>query len=221
MEEGSELLKKLNNRENETFPMFTSCCPGWVRFLKSQYPDMIDQLSTAKSPQQMFGAVVKSYYAQLLEVSPDKIFSVSVMPCVAKKQECDLPGMNDAGSGQDVDLSLTTREINRLIREFHIIPSSLTEEEFDQPLGCGTGAAVIFGVTGGVMEAALRSAYYLVTGSNPSPDAFESVRGSKGWREADFGSGGEHDSRSSSQRSCQCKKTDRSSAQGRSDLRFC
>lgn len=186
MEEGSEFLEKLKNKESEKFPLFTSCCPGWVRFMKSQYPDMTDQLSTAKSPQQMFGAVAKSYYAELLGVDPEKIFCVSVMPCLAKKHECALPNMNDAGAGQDVDVVLTTREVDRMIRAEHIIPQELEEEEFDTPLGVGTGAAVIFGATGGVMEAALRSAYYLVTGENPQPDAFREVRGMDGWKEASF-----------------------------------
>ena len=186
MEEGSEFLEKLKNKENEKFPLFTSCCPGWVRFMKSQYPDMTDQLSTAKSPQQMFGAVAKSYYAELLGVDPEKTFCVSVMPCLAKKHECALPNMNDAGAGQDVDVVLTTREVDRMIRAEHIIPQELEEEEFDTPLGVGTGAAVIFGATGGVMEAALRSAYYLVTGENPQPDAFREVRGMDGWKEASF-----------------------------------
>lgn len=186
MEEGSEFLEKLKHKDKETFPMFTSCCPGWVRFLKSQYPDMIGQLSTAKSPQQMFGAVAKSYYASLLNVDPARIFCVSLMPCVAKKQECALPVMNDAQAGQDVDVVLTTREVDRLLRAEHIVPAELPEEDFDMPLGIGTGAGVIFGATGGVMEAALRSAYYLATGSNPDPDAFRAVRGMEGWRESEF-----------------------------------
>lgn len=186
MEEGSEFLERLKHKEEHAFPMFTSCCPGWVRFLKSQYPDMVGQLSTAKSPQQMFGAVTKSYYAQLLGVDPSKIFCVSVMPCLAKKHECALPNMNDAGAGPDVDVVLTTREVDRMIRAEHIDVPGLLEEEFDTPLGVGTGAAVIFGATGGVMEAALRSAYYLVTGENPKPDAFKEVRGLDGWKEATF-----------------------------------
>ncbi|MBZ2175279.1 [FeFe] hydrogenase, group A [Schnuerera sp. xch1] len=186
MEEGSEFLARLKNGENEKFPMFTSCCPGWIRFIKSQYPDMIDQLSSAKSPQQMFGAITKSYYAELLDVDPSRIFSISVMPCTAKKYECDLPIMNDAGAGQDVDVVLTTREIDRIIRSEHIIPQSLDEEEFDTPLGVSSGAGVIFGATGGVMEAALRTAYYLVTNENPDPDAFKAVRGREGWKEATF-----------------------------------
>ncbi len=186
MEEGSEFLEKVKNAENETFPMFTSCCPGWVRFVKSQYPDMVPQLSTAKSPQQMFGAVAKTYFAKLLNVSPDRIFSLSIMPCTAKKYECSVPIMNDAGAGQDVDVVLTTREVCRLIRAEHIMVEHLEEEEFDQPLGVGTGAGVIFGATGGVMEAALRTAYHLVTGHNPEPDAFKEVRGRKGWKEKTF-----------------------------------
>ena len=186
MEEASEFLEKVKNAEKETFPMFTSCCPGWVRFLKSQYPDMVDQLSSAKSPQQMFGAIAKTYYAQLLNVDPSRIYCVSVMPCVAKKQECDLPVMRDAGAGQDVDVALTTREICRLIRAEHILPERLPEEEFDAPLGTGSGAGVIFGATGGVMEAALRTAYYMVTGRNPDPDSFKKVRGMDGWKEAEF-----------------------------------
>ena len=192
MEEGSEFLEKLKNKENEKFPMFTSCCPGWVRFIKSQYPDMVDQLSSAKSPQQMFGAIAKTYDAKLLNVDPAKIYSISIMPCVAKKHECALPVMNDAGAGQDVDLVLTTREVDRLIRAEHIIPSALEESEFDMPLGVGSGAGVIFGATGGVMEAALRSAYFLVTGRNPDPDSFRKVRGMDGWKEAEFNLAGQH-----------------------------
>ena len=186
MEEGSEFLQRLQNRGDDRSPMFTSCCPGWVRFLKSQYPDMVDQLSSAKSPQQMFGAVAKSYFADKLGVDPNRIFCLSIMPCMAKKQEADLPTMNDAGAGQDVDLSLTVREITRMIRAEHIDVAALTDEPFDSPLGTGSGAGVIFGATGGVMEAALRSAYYLVTGENPQPDAFRSVRGLDGWKEAEF-----------------------------------
>lgn len=186
MEEGSEFLQRMQKAKENTMPMFTSCCPGWVRFIKSQYPDMVDQLSTAKSPQQMFGAVTKSYYAQLLGVKPEDIFCVSLMPCVAKKKECELPTMKSDGVHPDVDLVLTTREIERMIKAEHIDVAQLPEEEFDQPLGIGSGAGVIFGATGGVMEAALRSAHYLVTGKNPDPDAFRQVRGMDGWKEATF-----------------------------------
>ena len=116
MEEGAELLERLKNREKYNWPMFTSCCPGWVRFLKSQYPEMIDQLSTAKSPQQMFGAIAKTYFAEKAGLAPDKIVCVSIMPCIAKKMEMTLPGMDSAGTGHDVDYVLTTREICRLIK---------------------------------------------------------------------------------------------------------
>lgn len=185
MEEGSEFLERISSGKEQKYPMFTSCCPGWVRFLKSQYPDMVDQLSTAKSPQQMFGAIAKSYYAEKLGVDPSSIYSVSIMPCLAKKQECAYPTMNDAGAGQDVDVVLTTREVDRLFRTVQLLPELLPEEEFDQPLGTASGAGVIFGATGGVMEAALRSACFLATGKNPEPDAFAAVRGMKGWKEAE------------------------------------
>jgi len=183
-------LHRLPQLKKQGKPMFTSCCPGWVRFVKTQYPDYVENLSTAKSPQQMFGAVAKTYYAKLLDVAPEKLFVISIMPCVAKKQEAALPTMQSAGVGPDVDVVLTTREVDRLIRAEHIIPSQLEEEEFDSPLGTGTGAAVIFGTTGGVMEAALRSAYFLVEGKNPDPDAFYQVRTIGGRKEAKFNLGG-------------------------------
>lgn len=184
MEEGSEFLERLGSGEKSKYPMFTSCCPGWVRFLKSQYPDMVDSLSTAKSPQQMFGAVAKSYYADILGVDPSKICCISVMPCVAKKHECDIPNINDSGAEKDVDFVWTTREVVRLIKSEHIDVSSLEEEEFDMPLGIGSGAGVIFGATGGVMEAALRTAYYLVMGENPDADLFKNIRGMDGIKES-------------------------------------
>jgi len=186
MEEGSEFIERFTHRNRYTWPMFTSCCPGWVRFLKGQFPFYTSNLSTAKSPQQMFGAVAKSYFAQKIGVDPHDIFVVSIMPCTAKKAECDLPTMKDACGDPDVDVVLTTREIVRMFRGEQINPTVLEETPFDSPLGTGTGAAVIFGATGGVMDAALRSAYYLVTGSNPDPDAFKDVRGMDGWKEATF-----------------------------------
>lgn len=186
MEEGSEFLQRFQHREDHKWPMFTSCCPGWLRFVKTQYPELIPNLSTAKSPQQMFGAMSKTYIAQKLGLDPEKIFSVSVMPCVAKKFECDVPQINDAEKGQDVDLVLTTRELDRMIRADRIQAQQLPEGQYDDIFGEGTGAAVIFGATGGVMEAALRSAYFLLTGSNPKADAFKKVRGIDGWKEAIF-----------------------------------
>ena len=186
MEEGSEFLHRFTHRGKHRWPMFTSCCPGWVRFLKTQFPDYVDNLSSAKSPQQMFGAVAKSYFAEKIGVDPKNIFVASIMPCSAKKAESELPTMKDACGDPDVDVVLTTREMCRMLRSDLIVPEDLEEAEFDSPLGSGTGAAVIFGATGGVMDAALRSAYYLVTGKNPDPDAFTEVRGSKPWKEATF-----------------------------------
>ena len=186
MEEGSEFIDRFTHRNKHRWPMFTSCCPGWVRFLKGQFPSYTENLSTAKSPQQMFGAVAKSYFAQKLGVDPHKIFVVSIMPCTAKKAECALPTMKDACGDPDVDVVLTTREIVRMFRGESINPAVLPETPFDTPLGTGTGAAVVFGATGGVMDAALRSAYYLVTGKNPHADAFSAVRGMDGWKEATF-----------------------------------
>ena len=185
MEEASEFLHKFTHNEGQ-FPMFTSCCPGWVRFIKSHYPEFIPQVSTSKSPQQMFGAVAKSYYADILKVSPKKIFSVSIMPCLAKKAECAYPNMTGKEGLYDVDVALTTREVNRLIRSFHLSPDKLSDTVLDMPLGIGSGAGNIFGATGGVMEAALRSAYYLATGENPDPEAFQDVRGMDGWKESSF-----------------------------------
>ncbi len=184
MEEGSELIEKIRNGEEG--PMFTSCCPGWVRFIKSQYPDMVSKLSTAKSPQQMFGAITKTYFAEKMKIDPRKIYCISIMPCTAKKYEKDIPGINGADEGIDVDAVLTTRELVKMIRAEHINPRALKDENMDEMLGDGTGAGVIFGATGGVMEAALRSAYYLLTGENPKADSFKKVRGMDGWKEAEF-----------------------------------
>ena len=181
MEEGSEFLERLKNKDKSKFPMFTSCCPGWVRFVKAHYPEFVDNLSTAKSPQQMFGAIAKSYYAEILKTDPKNIFVVSIMPCLAKKHECAIPVMNDACGEPDVDVALTTREVDRLIKASFVNPAELSDRELDMPLGVGSGAGNIFGATGGVMEAALRSAYFLVTGKNPDPDAFKAVRGMDGW----------------------------------------
>ena len=186
MEEGSELVKRMKEGKKSDMPLFTSCCPGWVRYMKIKYPEYVQHLSSAKSPQQMFGAVAKTYYADLLGVDADRIYSVSVMPCVAKKYECGVEAVNDAGSGADVDVSLTTREMAQMIRTTGMDLSALPEEEFDTPLGTASGAGVIFGATGGVMEAALRRAYYLLSGEDPDPDAFHAVRGGFDWREADI-----------------------------------
>ncbi len=186
MEEGSEFLKRFQDRDSYNWPMFTSCCPGWLRFVKSQYPHLVSNLSTAKSPQQMFGAVAKTYMAQKIGVDPERIFCVSIMPCVSKKFECDVKQVNDSGYGKDVDLVLTTRELDRLVRADRIKAEALEEEAFDKFFGEGSGAGLIFGSSGGVMEAALRSAYFLLTKKNPKPDAFKRIRGEEGWRSATF-----------------------------------
>lgn len=190
MEEGSEFLSRFDSLKEDGVPMFTSCCPGWIRFVKTQYPQLVPYLSSAKSPQQMFGAVSKTYFAKVLGVDPSRLFCVSIMPCVAKKHEADIPTINAAEKGKDVDCVLTTRELARMIRADRIVVGALQEEPFDQPLGLGTGAGEIFGVTGGVMEAALRSAYYLITGKNPEPDSFREIRGQEPWRESELNMGG-------------------------------
>ena len=177
MEEGTEFLERYTKGELKRLPMFTSCCPGWLRFVKSQFPHLVKQLSTAKSPQEMFGAVMKSYFAKSINLPPENIYTVSVMPCVAKKSErAATEFYYEEYAGHGVDAVITTRELTKMIRSAHLEPSTLTEVDCDELMKEGTGAGVIFGVTGGVMEAALRSAYYLVTGENPSADAFEIVR---------------------------------------------
>ena len=162
MEEGHEFVSRFTSGELKDRPMFTSCCPGWVRFIKSQFPHLVKYLSTAKSPQQMFGAAMKTYFAQKLGVSPDKIFTISVMPCVAKKAEREMELFYEEYAGHDIDAVITTRELVKMIRSAHIRPETLEDIESDRPMHDGTGAGVIFGATGGVMEAALRSAYYII-----------------------------------------------------------
>lgn len=179
MEEGNEFLERFLSGELKTRPMFTSCCPGWIRFIKSQYPHLVPQLSTAKSPQQMFGTVMKTYFAKSIGVNPENICTVSIMPCVAKKGERNMELYYEEYAGHDVDIVLTTRELTRMIRSSHIKPSTLSDVECDRLMQDGSGAGVIFGATGGVMEAALRSAYYLLMGKNPDADAFSVVRSEK------------------------------------------
>lgn len=181
LEEGNELLKRL--KEGGTLPMFTSCSPGWINFCETFYPDLLDNLSTCKSPQQMFGALAKTYWAEKMGIDPSKIYSVSIMPCVAKKFEAARPEMNDSGY-QDVDLVLTTREIGRLFRMSGLDFSKLPASDFDSWMGKYTGAAVIFGASGGVMEAALRTVYEVVTGKTLEDVNFVATRGITGIKEA-------------------------------------
>jgi len=188
MEEASEFLDRLTRHlagdKTVKLPILTSCCPAWVNFFEHQFPDMLDIPSTAKSPQQMFGAIAKSYYAELLGIPREKMVVVSVMPCVAKKYECSRPEFSVNGN-PDVDYSITTRELARLIKIMNIDFESLPEEDFDAPLGVSTGAGVIFGVTGGVIEAALRTAYEFATGETLEKVDFEPVRGMQGIRSAE------------------------------------
>ena len=189
MEEANELIHRLKAGELADYPMFTSCCPGWVRFLKSQYPQLTRQLSTAKSPQQMFGSAAKSWFAQKIGADPKKIRCISIMPCIAKKAECALPTMATE-AGPDVDIALTTREFVRMIRADKIDVSLLEEQKPDSPMAMHTGAGEIFGATGGVMEAALRTAVFALTGHNPSADGFQEIRRGQGLREVSYSIGG-------------------------------
>ena len=181
MEEGTELIERIKN--GGKLPLITSCSPGWIKFCEHYYPELLDNLSTCKSPQQMFGALVKTYYAEKMGIDPSKIFSVSIMPCTAKKYECQRPEMFSSGY-QDVDVVLTTRELSRMLKEAGIDLRNLPDEEFDEPLGISTGAGVIFGATGGVMEAALRTVYELVTNKELENIDFTEVRGVEGVKEA-------------------------------------
>ena len=181
MEEGYEFLDRLQN--GGVLPMITSCSPGWVNMIEMKYPELLPHLSTAKSPQQMFGAVAKTYFAEKAGIDPAKIVSISVMPCTAKKAEAAREEMCDSGY-RDVDIVITTRELGRMIREAGIDFASLPEGEFDSPLGTGTGAAVIFGITGGVMEAALRTVADVATGESLPKVDYSEVRGMAETREA-------------------------------------
>jgi NADH-quinone oxidoreductase subunit G/NADP-reducing hydrogenase subunit HndD len=181
MEEGSELLERLTRQG--TLPLITSCSPGWIKFIEHFYPSLLPNLSTCKSPHEMFGALTKTYYAEKYGIDPASIFVVSIMPCVAKKFEVERPEMTASGF-KDVDVVLTTRELGRMIREAGIDFANLPDEEFDAPLGISTGAAAIFGATGGVMEAALRTVSEIVTKRPLGKLDFEAVRGLTGIKEA-------------------------------------
>jgi len=183
MEEGTELLSRLKSGKN--LPLISSCSPGWIKFMETFFHDMIPHMSTAKSPQQMFGALAKTYYAKTKGIQPEKIVSVSIMPCTAKKFECQRPEMRASGY-QDVDYVLTTREIARMMREAGLDLKEMPDELPDDIMGEYTGAGTIFGVTGGVMEAALRSAYHLATGRELENLDITPVRGMKGVKEAEI-----------------------------------
>lgn len=193
MEEGTEFVKRLTEAMKsgmtdattlKSLPLITSCCPAWVDYMEKYFPDMIPNFSTAKSPQQMMGAMIKTYWAQKASVDPSKIFSVSVMPCTAKKYESHRDDTMFASGYQDVDISITTRELARMIKQAGIDLVNLPDSEPDSPMGPYTGAGAIFGATGGVMEAALRTAYHLVTGDELKDVNFTAVRGISGIKEA-------------------------------------
>lgn len=182
MEEAHEFLERLQT--GTSLPLITSCSPGWIKYCEHYFPEMTDNLSSCKSPQQMFGAIAKTYYAEKMGIDPSSIVMVSVMPCTAKKYEIGRDNQDAAGM-PDVDIAITTRELARMINKVGLNFRSLPDEEFDDPLGMSSGAAVIFGATGGVMEAALRTAVWKLTGeNNDAPIEFNTVRGMEGIKEA-------------------------------------
>jgi NADP-reducing hydrogenase subunit HndD len=187
MEEGTELLDRLNRHlkgdKSAKLPIMTSCCPGWINFFEEYFPDLKDIPSTAKSPMQMFGAVAKTYFADRIKVNRNDLVVVSIMPCLAKKYECQREEFSTDGN-RDVDYSISTRELAAFIKQANIDLNSLRDEDFDDPLGESTGAGVIFGATGGVIEAAVRTAYELHTGKKPERLDFTELRGLEGVRQA-------------------------------------
>ncbi|HHW07473.1 MAG TPA: hydrogenase [Clostridia bacterium] len=191
MEEGTELIQRMTGKIDAPLPQFTSCCPGWIKFFEYFYPDLKDHISSAKSPMQMAGAVIKTHFASTKNIDPGKIVSVAIMPCTAKKFEAQRPEFNASGKYwgketiRDVDYVLTTRELARMLKEDGINLPELPEEKYDPLLGEGSGAALIFGNTGGVMEAAVRSVYYLLTGHKAPAELFDfqPVRGLQGIKE--------------------------------------
>ncbi len=184
MEEGTEFLERLQN--GGTLPMITSCSPGWIRFCEQHYPDMIPHLSSCKSPQQMFGALVKSYYAEKAGIDPKDIYVVTIMPCTAKKYEVKREEQRMKNGCMPVDAALTTRELSRMITQAGMMFDHLPDGEFDPMLGISTGASVIFGATGGVMEAALRTVAAKLMGDDQAPLEFHEVRGIKDIKEATY-----------------------------------
>jgi NADP-reducing hydrogenase subunit HndD len=186
VEEATEFLERMKNRD--VLPMFTSCCPGWVKFVEHYYPEFIPNLSTCKSPQQMFGAVLKSYYAQKNGINPKDLYVVSIIPCTAKKFECKREEEN-AFDFADVDVSLTTRELAKMIKGAGLKFTDLKDEKFDNPFEVASGAGAIFGATGGVMEAALRTAADVLEGGSRKLE-FKEVRGTEGIKEATYTLGG-------------------------------
>lgn len=182
MEEGTELVDRV--KKGGPFPMFTSCCPGWIKFAEHNYPELLPNLSSCKSPQQMMGSLIKKYYAEGAGVKPEDVYVVSIMPCTAKKYEAKRPEFSTS-AGPDIDVVLTTRELAKLIDRFGIDFNALSDTPFDELLGNTSGSGDIFAASGGVMESALRSAYYLITGKDLTTLEFRDVRGFEGIKEAE------------------------------------
>ncbi|MDR0462443.1 MAG: [FeFe] hydrogenase, group A [Christensenellaceae bacterium] len=183
MEEGTELLKRIKG--SAPLPMLTSCCPGWMNYARMMHPELLPNISTTKSPQQIFGALLKSYYAREAKITPEKIYTVMLMPCVAKESEADREGINSSTKYRDVDMTITVRQAIRLFREYNIDFANLADTDFDDPLGLSSGAGLIFGTTGGVMEAALRTLCEKTLGKKMNNIDFESVRGERGLKVAE------------------------------------
>jgi NADP-reducing hydrogenase subunit HndD len=188
IEEGNELIHRVTN--GGVLPMMTSCCPGWINYAETRYPDILDHISSCKSPQQMFGALAKSYYPKKAGLDPKDVFVVSVMPCTAKKYEAQREEMRVDENSPDIDVVLTTRELGKMIKQMGIDFESLDEKPFDSPFGITTGAAAIFGATGGVMEAAIRTVYEVVNKKPLESLDFKELRGLKGIKEAEINLGG-------------------------------
>jgi iron-only hydrogenase group A len=181
MEEAHELINRISRNEN--LPMFTSCCPGWVKYAEMNSPEILDNISSCKSPHEMEGAILKTYYAKKMGIDPQDIFVCSIMPCTVKKYESDRGELSE-NNMPDVDAVITTRELVRFFKMAGIDFNDLPNDNFDNPLGESTGAAAIFGTSGGVMEAALRTAYFKLSGKELSKLEFEDIRGTKGVKEA-------------------------------------
>ena len=218
MEEGTELVNRIKAKEK--LPLFTSCCPAWIKYAEIYYPKLLSNISSCKSPQEMMGATIKSYLAQKQNIDPKDIFVVSVMPCTAKKFEAARPELSSETGISDVDAVLTTRQLNRLMQIYGIDFASLPEEEFDRPFGAPTGSGDIFAASGGVMESALRSAYYLLTNKDLTNVEFNDVRGMTGVKEASVKVGGPHHQGGRCQPPLECAADRRQGDAGRLALGF-
>ena len=217
MEEATEFVERFKNNDN--LPMITSCSPGWVKFIEMNYPELLPHLSSCKSPHQMFGAILKTYYAEKENIDPKKLYVVSVMPCIAKKFERQRPEMKEEDL-YDVDNVITTRELARMIKQANIEFEKLQDSEFDNPMGEATGAGAIFGVTGGVMEAALRTAQDILTGEDLQKIDFKQVRGTEGIKRAEVEIAGKNINLVSASGLSNARKILEEIKQGKADYQF-